>query len=140
MTPDHLLHATCVAFGPSGVLILGKSGSGKSALALQLMAFGADLVADDQVEISLQDGVILARCPDSLKGKVEAYGMGVLGANCVDRALISVVIDMNHIEKTRMPPLRRKCLLGIDIALLHSVASPSFPAAVLQYVKGGLLE
>ena len=32
-----LLHASCVAFGDVGVLIRGKSGSGKSSLCLRLI-------------------------------------------------------------------------------------------------------
>jgi len=43
------LHATAVAFDQKAVVITGPSGAGKSSLALQMMAFGADLVADDQV-------------------------------------------------------------------------------------------
>ena len=46
------LHASCVALDPGrAVLILGPSGAGKSRLALGLMALGAHLVADDQVEL-----------------------------------------------------------------------------------------
>ena len=41
------LHASFVAINGRGVLILGPSGAGKSALALQLIAFGAKLVAGD---------------------------------------------------------------------------------------------
>ena len=51
------LHATAVIHGESGVLILGPSGSGKSALALALMArasgegaFGA-LIGDDRIYV-----------------------------------------------------------------------------------------
>ena len=44
------LHASCIAVHGRGVLILGPSGAGKSSLALQLMALGADLVADDMIE------------------------------------------------------------------------------------------
>jgi HPr kinase/phosphorylase len=40
---DTILHASCVALNGRAVLITGKSGSGKSALALQLMAYGAML-------------------------------------------------------------------------------------------------
>ena len=47
-----ILHATCVAVDGRGLLILGPSGSGKSALALQLIALGAQLVADDRTRVS----------------------------------------------------------------------------------------
>ena len=51
------LHATAVIHGDSGVLILGPSGSGKSALALALIARASDaglfgaLVGDDRVYV-----------------------------------------------------------------------------------------
>lgn len=47
-----IVHGSCVAFGGAGVLILGPSGSGKSALALALIGLGAALVADDRVSLS----------------------------------------------------------------------------------------
>ena len=56
MPPETILHATCIAWQGRGVLIRGPSGSGKSALALGLMAHGAVLVADDRVKLSLQNG------------------------------------------------------------------------------------
>ena len=46
-----ILNASCVAWQGRGALILGRSGAGKSALALQLMALGADLVSDDRTEL-----------------------------------------------------------------------------------------
>ena len=39
------IHASCVAIGHKGVLILGDSGAGKSDLALRLIDDGARLVA-----------------------------------------------------------------------------------------------
>jgi len=50
MTATTTIHASCVAVDGKGLLITGASGSGKSALALQLMAFGAHLIADDRVK------------------------------------------------------------------------------------------
>ena len=45
------IHASCVAAGSGGVLILGNSGQGKSDLALRLIDKGARLVADDRCDI-----------------------------------------------------------------------------------------
>ncbi|MFN3389305.1 MAG: HPr kinase/phosphorylase, partial [Allosphingosinicella sp.] len=41
------VHASCVAIGGRAVLIAGRSGSGKSDLALRLIDRGARLVSDD---------------------------------------------------------------------------------------------
>ena len=46
-----IMHATCVDINGSGVLIVGRSGSGKSSLAINLLALGSKLVADDQCEL-----------------------------------------------------------------------------------------
>src|SRR3546814_6063070 len=45
------IHASCVAAGNGGVLILGQSGQGKSDLALRLIDRGARLVADDRCDV-----------------------------------------------------------------------------------------
>ncbi|MBA3881078.1 MAG: aldolase, partial [Sphingobium sp.] len=41
------LHVSCVAIGDRAVLIEGRSGAGKSDLALRLIDRGARLVSDD---------------------------------------------------------------------------------------------
>ena len=61
-----ILHASCVAWQGRGALILGRSGAGKSALALQLMAFGADLVSDDRTELLAEADVLTARAPATI--------------------------------------------------------------------------
>ena len=58
-----ILHATCVAFGANAVLILGAAGSGKSALALQLMALGCDLVSDDRTAVVAEGAKLIAAAP-----------------------------------------------------------------------------
>ena len=60
---ETIVHASCVTVQGRGVLITGASGSGKSALALSLMALGADLVADDRVILSLDRGRVMASAP-----------------------------------------------------------------------------
>ncbi len=64
-------HASCVAYGGRGVLILGASGRGKSALALRLMALGAVLVADDRTDLCREGDSVMARAPDAIKGMIE---------------------------------------------------------------------
>jgi hypothetical protein len=45
----------------NGVLIVGPSGSGKSTLTLQLVASGWSYLSDDELLLSLKDGVVEAR-------------------------------------------------------------------------------
>ena len=56
------LHASCVAHAGKGILITGSAGSGKSFLALELLARGGRLVADDQTLLEMSQGHLIARC------------------------------------------------------------------------------
>lgn len=72
------IHASCVAIGNKGVLLLGKSGAGKSDLALRLIDGGAKLVADDRVLLFGKSGAIHARAPDTIRGLLEIRGVGIV--------------------------------------------------------------
>lgn len=133
----HPIHATAVVLAGRGVLILGASGSGKSALALELMARGARLVADDRVELRLREGAVLASAPAAIRGRIEARFVGILQAETVPEAPVALVVDLDETETQRLPPRRSKNLLGVMVPLLHNAANPSFPAAILQYLKAG---
>ena len=131
-----LMHASCVAVNGHGVLIIGASGTGKSALALQLIAYGAELIADDQTQITPQDQQLIASCPPSLSGMIEARGIGLL--HCPPRGVapITLVADLDLTEPDRLPPLRTISLLGITLPLVLGAQSNHFAASVLCYLKG----
>ena len=62
-----------------GVLLTGKSGLGKSELALELISRGHSLVADDAVELHRTAPETLeGRCPPMLRDFLEVRGVGVL--------------------------------------------------------------
>ncbi len=131
------LHASCVAVEGRGALIRGASGSGKSALALMLMAMGARLVADDQTLVSLADGWPTACATPALAGRIEARGLGILLAEPLAAVRLAAVVDLDRTETERLPPERTADILGQPLPLFHKVESPHFPAALLQYLKGG---
>lgn len=131
------LHATTVALGGRGLLILGPSGSGKSALALHLMAMGAGLVADDRTLLSRRDGALVAACPPALSGLIEARGLGLLRADPHPPCPVAAVVDLGQVETGRLPPARHLALLDVALPLLHKVDSPHFPAALRLYMEGG---
>lgn len=97
------LHASCVAINSKGVLLLGKSGSGKSDLALRLMARGAMLVADDQVLLSHHNGHLVASVDDSIRGLLEIRGIGLVKYPVATNIPIALAVelvrreDMEHI-------------------------------------------
>lgn len=135
-----VLHASCVACAGRAVAILGASGSGKSGLALSLMALGCDLVSDDRTAVAARDGVLLATAPVRIRNRIEARGVGILGARAAAAARVVLAVDLDEIEAERLPPWRTRVVLGVEIPLLHRVESPYFPAAILQYLKAGRVE
>ncbi len=136
--PDKIVHASAVALSPErGVLILGPSGAGKSGLALRLMAFGAHLVADDRVELRVADGGLVAGCPVSLSGLIEARGIGILRAKPLAQARICLAVDLGQEETERLPPAREIALLGISLPLVLRVQHGHLDVAVLQWLRHG---
>lgn len=69
---------TCVAIGGRGLLISGKSGSGKSSLALALMDRGAVLVGDDGIMLATEQGRLMAAPHPNIAGKLEVRNLGLL--------------------------------------------------------------
>ncbi len=131
------MHASCVAIGALCVLITGSSGSGKSALALELMARGAVLVADDRTILTDSEIGVKARCPKTIAGKIEARGVGILAADFQENAVVRYVVDLDQRETDRLPHSREIYLLNHSIPLLRTPESPHFPAAIIQMLKGG---
>lgn len=136
-TGDGLLHASCVAFDGKGVLIIGASGSGKSALALELMAYGCTLVSDDQVILGASNAGITAQAPDTLKGAIEARGVGILHADSLEKVDVHLCVSLDQAETHRLPPEHTITCLGARLPLLFGVPHPHFASAVLQYLKKG---
>ncbi|MBC7137823.1 MAG: HPr kinase/phosphatase C-terminal domain-containing protein [Defluviimonas sp.] len=142
MTPapaSLILHATTVARAGRGVVILGPSGSGKSGLALQLMALGAALVADDQTILHRRANGLFATCPAAIRGRIEARGVGILAAEAIHEAQVCLSVDLGVAETERLPPPRSIEWLGVPIALVHGAQTAHFPAAIMQYLACGRL-
>jgi len=118
------------------VLILGRSGSGKSALGLTLMAYGAKLVSDDRVILTC-DAAVKVSAPNAIRGLIEARGFGLLHADPCDDAQVVLVVDLDQIETDRLPPLRHISISGYDIPLQHRIEGVHFAPAIVQYLRGG---
>jgi HPr kinase/phosphorylase len=134
------LHATTVALAGRGLLILGPSGSGKSALALGLMAGGAGLVADDRTIITGDGPRLIAACPPAISGLIEARGLGLLRAAAHDPVPLAAAVDLGRTERDRLPEPRRIVLLDRPLPLLYAVPAGYFTAALLLYLKEGRVE
>lgn len=138
MPDSKIFHASSVALGGRGVLILGASGSGKSSLALHLMALGAMLISDDQtVATAVEDRGILLSAPEAIRGRIEARGVGLLLVDDVQDVPLALVVDLDASEEDRLPAHHTIPILGHSIPLLNNPGSLHFPFAILQYLKAG---
>ena len=90
----------------SGVLIVGSSGSGKSSLAINLLALGSKLVADDQCELVKKNNRFSVSKPASLPNSIEIRGVGLVSVPMVVETSLDWVVDMDEAETERMPDLR----------------------------------
>ena len=101
-----IMHATCVDINGSGVLIVGGSGSGKSSLAINLLALGSKLVADDRCELVKKNNRFSVSKPASLPNSIEIRGVGLVSVPMVVETSLDWVVNMDEAEKERMPDLR----------------------------------
>ena len=97
------MHASCVDVNGAGVLIVGRSGSGKSSLAINLLALGSTLVADDQCEIVRKNNRFRISKPASLPKSIEIRGIGLVSVPMVNETSLDWVVNMDEVEKERMP-------------------------------------
>jgi len=98
---DAGLHATAVIHGESGVLIVGASGSGKSGLALALMArassagaFGA-LIGDDRIYLREADGRLVAIGAANTAGMIERRMAGLIAIRHEPAAVVRLVVELS---------------------------------------------
>lgn len=127
---EGLLHASAVAWGAAGILILGSSGAGKSGLVLRLMAQGADLVADDQVLLRRRGKRLRAEAPEPLRGLVEARQVGLLRVPHVASAPVALAVDLERTPEGRMPEACKITLLGCNIRLICGCGVPNLDAII----------
>lgn len=97
------LHATSVAIGGQAVLLTGPSGAGKSDLALRLIDRGATLISDDQTELCVQEGRLLASAPATIAGQIEVRGLGIVAYPCAAGLPVALIVTLGGAVE-RMPP------------------------------------
>jgi HPr kinase/phosphorylase len=79
LAPQTQLHGVLVDVFGIGLLLLGKSGIGKSECALELVMRGHRLVADDIVRCDWRPpGMVFGQPADLLRHHIEIRGLGVL--------------------------------------------------------------
>lgn len=97
LAPSTTVHGVLIDVLGVGVLLLGKSGIGKSEAALDLVLRGHRLVADDVVEIRKRmPDILIGASSELIKHHMEIRGLGIL--NIKDLYGISAVRDTKKIE------------------------------------------
>ena len=129
--PDAYLHGSAVAVGQHAVLITGAAGAGKTTLAMEMIALGADLVADDRVSISPDEtGRLWLSAPPGIAGLVEMRGFGLIRLAARPRAALRLIADLDHTETERLPPRRQRVLSGIACPVILCKGRSGLAAAL----------
>lgn len=125
-----VVHGTCVALGRRAALLRGPSGSGKSDLALRFLFLSRRgpaaleapvLVADDQVCLVNDGGRLLASPLESIRGRIEVRGVGIVAVKSIPEAELVLVVDLvEPAAVDRLPAWDTTARLqGIDLPLLR---------------------
>lgn len=135
-------HGTAVllhnpGYAASAIFIRGASGSGKSDLALRLMARGAELIGDDQVELEKRQENVFAGAVDAIRGLIEIRGLGLLRYPEAAPAKLRLIIDLVAREDVpRLPHWGDMDIFGVKIPLVKLHA---FDASVIDKVHAAMM-
>lgn len=132
LLPSTTIHGVLVDVLGVGVLLLGKSGVGKSECALELVLKGHRLVADDVVKVRLKlPAVLFGEGSDLLHYHMEIRGLGIINikhlfgvAAIRERKKIDLAIELVEWEENREYDRlgvqeQSYALLGVEIPLLR---------------------
>jgi hypothetical protein len=137
------IHASCIALGRKGVLLLGPSGAGKSDLALRLIDEGAKLVADDRTELSVRNGQLRAQAPAVLAGLIEVRGLGLITLPYSRQVAVALAVELGR-AGDRLPERQfytpPKPIRGVQpVPLITMYGQEASAAAKIRLVLGGAL-
>jgi serine kinase of HPr protein (carbohydrate metabolism regulator) len=117
------LHASCVAIGDRAVLIEGRSGSGKSDLALRLIDRGGVLVSDDYTVLVRERDTLIAQAPTTIAGRIEVRGIGIVDLPHAERAPVALIVTLvDQVERFPEDRAPRR-IAGVALPEIALVAS-----------------
>ena len=126
LAPETQLHADLVEVQGLGILILGKSGIGKSEAALDLIARGHRLVADDVVLVRrISPTVLRGRAATLLEHHMEIRGLGIIDVAALfgtlatlDERQVDLVVELvAWTEGADRLGLTEECQTVLDVEL-----------------------
>lgn len=139
------LHGVFIEVLGVGVLLTGASGVGKSELALDLIARGHRLIADDAPEFTrVTPDLVMGACPEPLGDFLEVRGLGILnvrmmyGDNAVKHAkYLGLIVNLleEHGAASDLDRLtgvlREREVLGVKVPEVPLYVDPVRNLAVL---------
>ncbi|HVN23840.1 MAG TPA: HPr(Ser) kinase/phosphatase [Syntrophorhabdales bacterium] len=144
LAPSTVIHGVLMEIMGVGVLMIGRSGIGKSENALELIMRGHRLVSDDAIQIKKMAALdLVGDAPEMIKNLLEVRGVGIVdirhlfGVSAVrDRTKIELVVELVDWDKTmeyeRIGLKDEKYrLLGIDLPLVRIPVSPGRNASTI---------
>lgn len=141
-----MVHGSMVDVYGIGILIAGKSGIGKSEVALDLIERGHRLVADDIAILTKKNNVLMASATEVNKHFMEIRGLGIVdvlsmfGIRSVRyQKRLEVVlelflwdekrnVDRTGLDRDTIP------LLGLDLPIIHLPITPGKNITVIAEV------
>jgi HPr kinase/phosphorylase len=141
-----VVHGSMVDVYGIGILITGKSGIGKSEVALDLIERGHRLVADDVVMLTRKNNIVMAASTDMNKHYMEIRGLGIIevlsmfGIRSIRyQKRLEVVVELFLWEEGRQinrTGLEKDTvsLLDVDIPIVHLPITPGKNITVIAEV------
>ena len=138
LAPFVSLHGVLIDIHRLGVLILGKSGIGKSECALDLILRGSKLIADDVVEIRrVGASKLIGSGPENIKHLMEIRGVGIINikdlfgmASVMNKREIDMVIEL-----AQWDPNAEYDRIGLD-QNIYTIMEVDLPYLVLPVSPG----
>jgi len=141
--PKTSLHGCMVDYRGIGILVMGKSGSGKSETAIGLLEKGAALVADDTVNITQIGDELVTSSKDFARGYIEMRGIGIINvanlyglSSIRPKKRLDLVVDLkpaSDLNKVDRIGIRQKTfeILDVKIPLVEIPVAPGRDTARL---------
>lgn len=141
-----MVHGTMVDVYGIGILIAGKSGIGKSEVALDLVERGHRLVADDVVMLSKKSNLLISSATEMNKHFMEIRGLGIIdvmsmfGIRSIRyQKRLEVVLNLSlweESEKVERTGLNHDSvsILDTEIPLIHLPITPGKNITVIAEV------
>ncbi|HEY4707696.1 MAG TPA: HPr(Ser) kinase/phosphatase [Thermodesulfobacteriota bacterium] len=147
LAPSTTLHGVLVDVLGVGVLIIGKSGIGKSECALDLVARGYRLVSDDVVIIKrMPPSILFGTSSELIKYHMEIRGLGIINVKDLygitairERKQMDIVVELvkwdSETEYDRLGLEENTYnILGVDLPYLRVPVSPGRSVATIVEV------